>query len=353
MPVSSAKHILELNFERTWRGGERQTLYNMIGLRNAGMHVDVLCRKGYPLEAKCRESGFRVYAFGNVIQALFFLVFKGYRYRFFHAQTSHILTYCLLSKPFHRAKIIFTRRVDFVPKGWLTKRKYLLTDRVVAISTAIKNIIHSFGIKEVTVISDIVIPQKLNAERANEEIAKISKDGTKYVLGTIAALVPHKDPLTMVEAIRQLSYKRQDFVFLHFGNGELEAAVQAKIEAYNLSHLYIKMGFYEQVEDFFTILNLFVMSSQEEGLGSSVLDAFLYDVPVVGTDAGGLTDLLGDGRGVMCPKQSPEKLAAGIDAALNDPGLRKSITEHAKAYATNFHSMDYITQQYLKLIDGL
>jgi len=41
--------ILYLNFERGWRGGERQTLLCMRALRQAGHEVELLARAGFPL----------------------------------------------------------------------------------------------------------------------------------------------------------------------------------------------------------------------------------------------------------------------------------------------------------------
>ena len=206
--------ILELNFERTWRGGERQTLYNMLGFRNAGVSVSLLCRKGYPLEAKAKNEDFEVFSFNNIFAAFFFMIFKGCRFNIFHAQSSHILTWCLFSKPFHRAKIILSRRVDFVPKGMMTKLKYRLTDKIVAVSDAVKNIVESFSGREAVTISDIALPMQINKERARDFLKMQKIDATKHVIGTAAAFVPHKDPLNMVEAVKLLAQKRSDFVFL-------------------------------------------------------------------------------------------------------------------------------------------
>lgn len=343
-------NILELNFERTWRGGERQTLYNMTGFRYAGHNVVLLCRKDYPLEAKAVAEGFRVAAFKNIFGAILYMIFKGRKYNVFHAQTSHILTYCVFTKFFHRAKVVFTRRVDFVPRGSMTKLKYRLTDTIVGISTAVKSIVENFAEKPVTVIPDIAVAKELNKERAIAFLRTAEVGLDKHIIGTTAALVPHKDPLTMVEAIKTLSELRKDFVFLHFGNGNLDEAVKQKIKEYNLQHVYKQLGFHENVEDFFTVFEVFVMSSEEEGLGSSVLDAFLYQVPVVSTDAGGLADLIADGRGIMCRKHAPQMIADGIDLLLKQPELGKEIAGHALSYVKQYHSMEYITKQYLTLI---
>jgi glycosyltransferase involved in cell wall biosynthesis len=346
-------HILELNFEKTWRGGERQTLYNMQGFRNFGHQVSLLCCKNSPLEAKAKAEGFKTFSFHNIFSAFFFLIFKCRRYDILHAQSSHILTYAVLAKKFQGPKIIFTRRIYKTPKGKFTKWKYLLTDRIVAISPAIKDVIEKFVNKKIAVISDIAEEKKINHERGKRFVSNLHlKEGT-LVIGTTAALTKEKDPFTMINAIRLLANKRNDFVFLHFGSGNLESEMKERIKKYGLENIYRMMGFIENVEDIFSILDLFVMSSAMEGLGSSVLDAFIYKVPVVSTDAGGLPELLKNGRGILCERNSPESLAAGIEKVFTDPEMITKITSDAFGYVKKFHSLEYITKQYIDLIDLL
>jgi len=345
--------ILELNFEKTWRGGERQTLYNMQGFRNSEHEVSLLCCKNSPLEAKAKAEGFKTFSFHNIFGAFFFLIFKCRRYDILHAQSSHILTYTVLAKKFHGRKIIFTRRIYKTPKGKFTKWKYLLADRIIAISPAIKEVIEKFVNKKVAVISDIAEEKKIDRERGKSFISNLHlKEGT-LIVGTTAALTKEKDPFTMIDAIRLLANKRNDFVFLHFGGGNLESEMKERIKKYQLENIYHMMGFVENVEDIFSILDLFVMSSAMEGLGSSVLDAFIYKVPVVSTDAGGLPELLKDGRGILCKKNSPESLASGIEKLFSNPEMITKITSDAFVYAKQFHSLEYIPKQYTDLFDSL
>lgn len=345
--------ILELNFERTWRGGERQTLYNMTGFANAGVETALLCRKDCPLAEKSGAAGFNTYAYRNVFGVMYFLMRHGRHYNILHVQTSHVLTYAVLTKPFHRARIVFTRRVDFTPKGRFTRLKYRLTDKVVAISTAIRDILENFGVPNVSVISSAVVHKDLDHSNALRLLNGVCIPRGTRILGTTAALVGHKDPLTMVEAIAKLAEKRQDFMFLHFGKGDLEPVVKARIEALGLEPYYKLMGFRDGVEDVFTLLDVFVMSSEQEGLGSSVLDAFLYNVPVVATDAGGLPDLLADGRGIMCPVRLPEALADGINNLLDNPALAQAQVRKAYAFAAREHNLQYLTSKYLSIMHAL
>ena len=348
MPHPTA--ILELNFEKSWRGGERQTLYNILGFREAGIDVQLLCRKGTPLHQAALAEGIPVHAFRNIFGAIGYLIFKAHHFSILHAQTSHILTYCVFTRLFHRAKIVFTRRVDFVPKGSLTRLKYRLTDHLVGISEAVKNIVQNFSGCPATLISDAVVFRKLDPSRAQKWLAKAGIEPGLKIIGTTAAFVPHKDPLTMVEAIRELRELRSDFVFLHFGDGPLLTAVQEKIAEHGLESHYRLMGFRKDVEDVFSVLDLFAMSSEEEGLGSSVLDAFLYQVPVVSTDAGGLKDLIANGRGLMCPKHNPKALSEALNTLLQDPEMGRQMAAAASEYVQRYHSIPHITDQYLQLL---
>lgn len=345
-------NVLELNFERTWRGGERQTIYNIEGLLQESVTVTLLCRKGFPLEQKAREKDVRVASFRNIPGVIFYLLVNGRKYDVLHAQTSHILTYCLLTRPFHKAKVVFSRRVDFVPKGWLTRLKYRNTDQIVAISEAVKEIVAQFsGRTDIKVASDIVVPIALDPAKARHVLEANGIPGNKIIIGTVAALVPHKDPLTMVAAIKELSDKRSDFLFLHAGAGEMEEAVRQKIAELRLEQVYFPLGFVEDVEHLFSVFDVFVMSSQEEGLGSSVLDAFVYKVSVVGTDAGGLSELLSDGRAIKCAKKDATAIAEGINQVLSNEHLRTSIVQRAYRYVLEKHNLDYITQQYMNVFN--
>jgi glycosyltransferase involved in cell wall biosynthesis len=311
--------------------------------------VHLVCRKGSPLEAKALKDGFTVFAFPSVFGVIFFLLNKRSQYKIIHAQTSHILTYCLFTKPFHRSTIVFSRRTHVLPHGFFTKQKYLFTDKIVAVSDSVKETVVQFcGRTDIVIISDMAVKLNVDSTRAKKIIDPIAQN--KHILGTTAALALGKDPLTMVEAIKKLTAIRKDFIFFHFGAGNLSEIVKQKIEEYNLQDYYILMGFKDNAEDFFSVFEIFIMSSDEEAVGSSVLDAFIYKVPVVSTNAGGLNDLLKEERGILCEVKNPQMIADGIHTLLESPEQKKVITDNAFDYVIQYHSMEYITNQYIELI---
>ena len=146
---------------------------------------------------------------------------------------------------------------------------------------------------------------------------------------------------------------REDFVFLHFGDGDMKEEVQLKIAECGLQAIYSLKGYQNNVEDIFSVLDVFTMSSTEEGLGSSVLDAFIYKVPVVSTNAGGLNDLLQDGRGIACAIKNASMIASGVNDLLNNAVKKQQMVDKAFEYVNRFHSMEYITNQYIELIQTI
>jgi glycosyltransferase involved in cell wall biosynthesis len=347
--------ILQINTEKTWRGGERQTFYTLRGLAAAGVQVELLCRAGAPLAERVSALPVRVHPVSGQLGALSFLAGCKGRYDVLHAQTAKGQSLAAFTKPMHRTPLVYTRRVDFRPSGLSARIKYRMTDQTVAISQAIADILADFGVPDVPVIPSAVLPTPAGIEPIALEIRTRAQLGLgdKRIIGTIAALVEHKDPLTMVEAVARLRDLRgDDFAFLHFGDGPLLEQAKAKAEALGLVGTYHFMGFSPQVIDYLRIFQVFVMSSREEGLGSTVLDAFLEGVPVASTEAGGLKELVA-GRGLLAPVGDSATLASAMSRLLDETDLRADVVAKARAYVTERHDLDRLCKEYITLYRSL
>jgi glycosyltransferase involved in cell wall biosynthesis len=53
-------------------------------------------------------------------------------------------------------------------------------------------------------------------------------------------------------------------------------------------------------------------SGEKEGIPVSLLEAMSYGVPVIGTETGGIPELLGDGAGLLVPPRDPAALAHAL-----------------------------------------
>ena len=189
-------------------------------------------------------------------------------------------------------------------------------------------------------------------KRSRELLTRLNLPENTRILGTVGNLVPQKDPLLMVEVVRELTALRKDFVLLQFGGrGTLGDDVEARISKYGLSRWIHLLGHRHDVEDYFALFEVFLATGNEtEGLNSSVYDAFVYDVPVVSTLSGGLSDSVGD-RGLTCSDPDPKCLAKEINRLLEDEGLRGSLVSRAKEWALKNVSIDAITAQYMHVYE--
>jgi glycosyltransferase involved in cell wall biosynthesis len=80
---------------------------------------------------------------------------------------------------------------------------------------------------------------------------------------------------------------------------------------------------------------LLVLPSRGEGMGRVVVEAFCRGRAVVGTDAGGIPDLVGDGEnGLLVPVDDAEALGAALVRVLSDPGLAARLGQSARASAS-------------------
>ena len=74
-----------------------------------------------------------------------------------------------------------------------------------------------------------------------------------------------------------------------------------------------------------------VLPSDGEGISVSLIEALAHCVPAVGTDVGGVGELLGDGCGELVPVGDADALAAGIARVLSTPELRERIAGAGRA----------------------
>lgn len=345
--------ILQLNFERGWRGGERQTLLTMRQLMLAGHEVELLARKGDELARRAADLDLMVHECESVAAVCRFLMARRAQYDVMHAQTANMMSWLAFLRPWLKTRIVFTRRTAFPLRKHESRNawKWRQADALVAISDAAAMEPRRLGL-DVAVIPSAVEARPLSTAHLRAFAAQHGLEGRR-VLATAAALTEEKDPLTLIDAVHALSRQRQDFVFLHLGaGGSQEAAAQARVRELGLEAVYLFAGFHEGIENLYRLMDVFVLSSRHEALGSSALDAFLYGVPVVATDAGGLAHLLSDGRGLCSQVGDAQALADNMARVLDDPVLRATMVEAAAHYVAREHDPETMVARYLSVYEG-
>lgn len=338
--------LFHLDSERGFRGGERQLLYLAAHLRERGHDNVVVCRRGDALDDEARRQGFDTLNLPFLFEwdpwSAWLLAREAARRggAVLHAHTGHTAALARLAAAFRDLPRIVHRRVDFRLKSSLSRRlKYESADRVVAVSESVRGVLAEDGLDpdRVTVIPDC-LPVTGGEARAVSQEAPLSppsreeaRDARRRLaleldlppegpwIGNLAALVPHKDQATLLRAARRVLEKRPGARFILFGAGPLLGGLKALVGELGIEDSVRFAGFREDPALCLAALDLYVQSSWGEGMGSVLLEVMARGVPIVGTTAGGIPEVVENGRtALLVPPRSPEKLAGAIEASLSD-----------------------------------
>ena len=346
--------ILHLNLEKGWRGGERQTLLTLRGLRAGGHDVALAARTGSPLAERAAAEGIRVLGCRGPAGLARILLTAGWRHDILHAQTAQAMSLLAALRPLLRATVVFTRRTAFDAPGASGRHrwKWSRADALVAISEAAAAAPRSLGLP-VTIIPSAVEADPADPAGTQALQARFGLAGRR-VLVTAAALSPEKDPLTLIEAVSILRQDHPDVVCLHCGaDGAVADPVRARIAERGLQDHYRLAGFQPHVADALALADVYVSSSRFEALGTSVLDACLAGLPVVATDVGGHREILAPDRGLLVPAGDAAGLARQMAWVLDHPQAARAMADRAQSMTARTYAVPAMVERYERLYRSL
>ncbi len=98
--------------------------------------------------------------------------------------------------------------------------------------------------------------------------------------------------------------------------------------------------------DIFVLPAVVDSKGDTEGLGVVLLEALRFERPVIGSDVGGIPDIVRPGEtGWLVPPGDPEALAAAILEIADDPDQARRIARQGRAYAARRFSLERITEE--------
>ncbi len=135
----------------------------------------------------------------------------------------------------------------------------------------------------------------------------------RYVAGIVGRLRPEKGHRHLFEALPKVIQAKPDFALLAVGSGSLEGELMALAGRLGLERHVRFAGFRTDVPRILNALDLFVMPSISEGLGTAALEAGAAGLPIVASREGGITDIITDGEhGLLAPPGDAPALAEAI-----------------------------------------
>lgn len=355
--------ILHLSSERTWRGGEQQIAYLIDESSKNNIESIVACRKGSAFSIYCKKENipFVEIGFKNEVD-----LFSAYKIKqicklhhvdIVHAHSSHSQAIGVLSSVLgNKRPIILSRKVDFpIKNNWLSRWKFnhKSIQHIICVSNAIKKIILP-DLKNKTHLSvvhdgiDINRFENVVSKNILREEYKISPD--KKIIANISAIAPHKDYFTFVDAAQHLLALRKDIHFFIIGDGPLRLEIEAYIINKGLEKNITLTGFRKDVPDIFKEIDVFLMTSETEGLGSTLLDAAANRIPIVATKAGGIPEFVVDQKtGLLSNIKDSKNLALQVSNLLDNKQLKEVLTEAAYQKLISGFTKEIMAQKTFKI----
>lgn len=344
--------VLHVSTATTWRGGEQQISYLLSGLDNLGVSNWVFCTRGGAFEKHCRKESIPFLSAKRKGSAD--LKFAGkladwckkVNPEILHCHDSHAHTASILAKTVFGIKpdIVVSRRVDFPISGnMFSKIKYNhnAVKGVFCVSNAIERIVRA-GLKRPERARTIYSGVDLNRFEAVNPVdvrAELGLEPEAVIIGNTSALAPHKDYYTMLQVADQLVNKegKNHFHFVAVGEGDEREALEQETKQLGLEKNVHWVGFKKDVGAWLKAFDLFLMTSETEGLGTSLIDALANEIPVVATDAGGIGELIRHKEtGWLCDVKSPNCLAEGVKTVLEDGENRNKWVQAGLEHAQSF-----------------
>ncbi|MCD6264956.1 MAG: glycosyltransferase [Deltaproteobacteria bacterium] len=112
----------------------------------------------------------------------------------------------------------------------------------------------------------------------------------------------------------------------------------------------------EELPKFYSLATVFVLPSvvnekgETEGLGVVLLEAMACGIPVIGSNVGGIPDIISDGEtGLLATQKDPDDLAQKIIRLLSDERLRTVLIENGLSLVRNNFSWEVIADKFITI----
>lgn len=348
---------LHIDTARSWRGGQNQVLVTVLGLRALGHRAALVAHPDGELRRRAAEGldlvplapGHELdlkaaWKLSRVVQRL--------KPDVVHAHDPHgvamaSMALSMLTRSPMPA-LVAARRVDFrLKRNSFSRWKYRQVDLFIASSNAIRDLLIADGVepaKVATVYEGIDVGRIARLEPVNVR-ALFFLPHNAPVIGNVAALVPHKGQRHLIEAMPMVIAQVPDARLVILGEGPLRPQLEHRVKQLHLERHVVLPGFRDDVLACIKGFDLFVLSSETEGLGTSLLDAMAAGKACVGTRAGGIPEAVTDGEtGLVVPTHDPTALAHAIVRLLQDEPLRVQMAEAGRARAMEQFSVEKMVE---------
>ena len=212
-------------------------------------------------------------------------------------------------------------------------------DRVLAVSNALKHEIVAtgvVGIADKTEISWNSVDINKFSSKKDDSFKKEYKLEDKPIVLFVGNLIKRKNVDSLLEAKK---IANSDYYLIIVGDGSLYKNLTKKVKDENIQDV-IFTGSRDDVEKIIPSCDVLILPSFSESFGLVLIEALACGKPVIGSDVGGISEIITSDVGLLIDPKKVSTIAKAIDKIVNDKNLRLILSMNARNRALDFSEVD-------------
>lgn len=325
----------------TGYGGQERYIHRlMLALRERGHRVEMLCQPQAQLAQYLKQDGFVVHTLRmkkglNFWRNLFKLrkFFKTHHYDVLNTASRIDTLQVGTAARLAGIPLVVRSRHLARPIGSVLTYKWI-PHRLITVSEFVRKQITDKGIDfdHVDIAPPAVdLPDPLPPQKLRTELALSSDD---LVVGSIAVLRKAKGMDTLIEAMTPLLSVNSRLHLVIIGDGGEMQNLQAQTNRLAIRSQVHFMGARNDVPELIGDFDVFALATHIEASGTAFVEAAAARIPVVGTDVGGVSEMMLPGKsGFLVPFGDTVALTNAIAQLLDNPELRQQMGQIGYQYS--------------------
>lgn len=347
--------VLHTESSTGWGGQENRTLQEAIQMRQRGVDILFACRRGARLGQRARELGFTVdeFAMRNSFDPMSIvgLARAFHRHRIdlvnTHSGRDTLLAGIAARLLPKRPRIVRTRHLILPITSKATYSG--LPDHVVCVSQAVQDYLAGAGVPTARLSTVPTGVDSLRFDPAHTQAtlrAELQLPDSAPLIGTVAILRMKKGYQDLIAAIPRVLAAVPDAHFVFAGDGPQRQNIEHALTTAGLNERVHLLGLRRDIPQVLKSLDLFVLPTHQEALGTSYIEAQAMGVPVIGTRVGGVPATMIEGRtGLLVPPHDPAALAEAIIALAADPARRHAMSAACRAWVLSEYTVQKMAER--------
>lgn len=233
-------------------------------------------------------------------------------------------------------------------------------DKLICVCESYKKLIRCYGVPEERIIvnhNGIIADDYLLTDPAATRSGFRKKYGIPeghFAAGIIGRLSVEKGHRFFIEAAVRVLKTEKNTIFVIIGSGLEDAALRGMIRDYGIESNVRLIGYVDDMRTVYSGLDAVVMPSLREGLPNTLLEAMIFEKPVIASRVGGIPEVVENGvDGILVPPMDVGAIYTALVGLIRDPSLRGSLGRRAREKVLAKFDFRKRTERMIRIYDDL